>query len=246
MRIHMPFLLLAQFLMASSVTAEQQYNEVIVIDPYIELHTGAGENYPIFHVVERDQTVQILKRKTVWFKVRTDAGKEGWVSRSQMEQTLTALGEKTRFVDVTRSDFSRSSWEAGMLAGDFNGANSMGLYAGYAFNNNLSVELSLSQILDDFSDSLLMSINVLSHPYPAWRVSPFFTLGTGVIDTNTRQTLVQAEDNTDQVTHVGLGFRMHLTRRFILRGEYKNYVAFTSRNDNGEFDEWKAGFAAFF
>jgi hypothetical protein len=163
-----------------------------------------------------------------------------------MEQTLTSLGEKIQFVDATRDDFSRRRWEMGALAGDFNGANSMGIYGGYAFNNNLSMELSLSQILDDFSDSLLINVNVLSQPYPAWRVSPFFTLGTGIIDTNTRQTLVQSEDNTDQINHVGLGFRMHLTRRFVLRGEYRNYVAFSSRDDNKEFEEWKAGFAAFF
>ena len=57
---------------------------------------------------------------------------------------------------------------------------------------------------------------------------------------------VQAEDTNDQINHVGVGFRMHLTRRFLLRGEYRDYVAFTSRNDNKEFREWRAGLAAFF
>ena len=246
MRTYAPLLLLLQLLLMNAATGEQLYQEVKIDDPYIEMRTGAGESYQVFYVVERGQTVLILKRKTVWFKVRTETGKEGWIDRSQMEQTLTALGEKIQFVDATRDDFSRRRWEMGALAGDFNGANSMGIYGGYAFNNNLSMELSLSQILDDFSDSLLINVNVLSQPYPAWRVSPFFTLGTGIIDTNTRQTLVQSEDNTDQINHVGLGFRMHLTRRFVLRGEYRNYVAFSSRDDNKEFEEWKAGFAAFF
>jgi len=246
MRTYAPLLLLLQLLLMNAATGEQLYQEVKIDDPYIEMRTGAGESYPVFYVVERGQTVLILKRKTVWFKVRTETGKEGWIDRSQMEQTLTSLGEKIQFVDATRDDFSRRRWEMGALAGDFNGANSMGIYGGYAFNNNLSMELSLSQILDDFSDSLLINVNVLSQPYPAWRVSPFFTLGTGIIDTNTRQTLVQSEDNTDQINHVGLGFRMHLTRRFVLRGEYRNYVAFSSRDDNKEFEEWKAGFAAFF
>jgi len=246
MRNYTSLLLLLQFLLMNAAIGEQQYQEVKISDPYIELHTGAGKSYPIFYVVERDQTVQILKRKTVWFKVRTVTGKEGWVSRSQMEQTLTALGEKVHFVDATRSDYSRRKWEMGVLAGDFNGANSMAIYGGYAFNNNLSAEVSLSQILDDFSDSLMVNVNILSQPYPTWRVSPFFTLGTGIINTNPRQTLVQSEDNTDQITHVGLGFRAHLARRFILRGEYRNYVAFSSRDDNKEFNEWKIGFAVFF
>jgi hypothetical protein len=246
MRIYAPLLLLLQFLLTNIALGEQQYQEVTIADPYIELHTGAGENYPIFYVVERGQTVQILKRKTVWFKVRTTVGKEGWVNRTQMEQTLTALGEKMKIIDVSRNDFFNRRWEMGALAGDFNGANSMGIYGGFAFNNNLSVEVSLSQVLDDFSDSLLININMVSQPYPMWRVSPFFTLGTGIIDTNSRQTLVQAEDTNDQINHVGVGFRVHLTRRFLLRGEYRDYVAFTSRNDNKEFREWRAGLAAFF
>ena len=246
MRIYGPLLLILQFLLMNIAEAETDYEVVTVVDPYIELHTGAGENYPIFYVVERGQTVQILKRRTTWFKVKTPTGKEGWVSRNQMEQTLTALGENLRIIDVTRNDFADRHWEAGALAGNFNGANSLGVYGDYAFDNSLAVEASLSQVLDDFSDSLLFSVNLVSQPYPTWRVSPFFTLGTGIISTNSRQTLVQSEDNTDQISHVGVGFRMHLTRRFLLRSEYRDYVAFTSRNDNKEFHEWRAGLAVFY
>jgi hypothetical protein len=32
----------------------------------------------------------------------------------------------------------------------------------------------------------------------------------------------------------------------LLRGEYNNYLTFTSRDDNEEIDEWTAGFAFFF
>ena len=44
----------------------------------------------------------------------------------------------------------------------------------------------------------------------------------------------------------GLGLRTYLSRRFLLRAEYKSYVVFTSRDDNEEVDEWKAGFTFFF
>ena len=36
-----------------------------------------------------------------------------------------------------------------------------------------------------------------------------------------------------------------LTRRFLLRAEYKSYVVFTSRDENEEVEEWKVGFAFF-
>jgi hypothetical protein len=39
---------------------------------------------------------------------------------------------------------------------------------------------------------------------------------------------------------------MYATRRFVLRAQFNSYVVFTSRDDNEEVEEWKAGFAFFF
>ena len=36
--------------------------KVLVADPYIELHTGAGRGYPVFFVVPRDESIEILSR----------------------------------------------------------------------------------------------------------------------------------------------------------------------------------------
>ena len=57
---------------------------------------------------------------------------------------------------------------------------------------------------------------------------------------------VFAVDLHDQSAYYGAGFRFYLTRRFFVRGEYKNRVVFTSRNDNEELEEWKVGLAFFF
>ncbi|HHH35563.1 MAG TPA: hypothetical protein ENK48_01880 [Gammaproteobacteria bacterium] len=220
--------------------------EVEVADPYLELHTGPGAAYPVFYVVERGARVKVLKRRTDWFKVRTLRGREGWVARDQMERTLVAAGVRLHIKEAGQGDFSARRWEMGVLGGDFEGADSITLYGGYAFTPNLSAELSVAQILGDFSDSLLVNVDLLAQPFPRWRASPFFSLGTGVIDTRARKTVVAAEDSTDQVSHVGAGVRIYLGRRFILRAGYRNYVIFTSRNDNVEIDQWRAGFAFFF
>ena len=82
---------------------------------------------------------------------------------------------------------------------------------------------------------------------PEWRLSPYFTLGTGVIYTEPKSTLVQSVDRDDQIGYVGGGLQFYLTRRFMLRTEYRNNIVFTSRDDNEEVDEWKyLGFAFFF
>ena len=231
---------------AASTNAEERYVEVVVADSFIELHTGPGRGYPVFHVADRGAAIEILKRRTDWFKVRTEDRREGWVHRSQMVRTLQPTGEQTEFDDGSREAFTEHRWEAGVLAGDFGGASVISLYGAYSFNPSLSVEVGASHVLGEFSNSYLATGGVTHVFVPEWRASPFFTLGTGVIHTEPKATLGQAEDRTDQVGYVGGGVRVYITRRFMFRAEYRSYVLFTSRNENEEIDEWKGGFAFFF
>jgi len=219
---------------------------VTVNDPFLEMHTGPGRGYPIFYVVERGDEVEIVKRRTDWFLVRMQDGREGWVPREQMERTLQPSGATVGFTDADQDDFTDSRWEAGLLAGDFGGANIISVYSGYSLNRHVGVELWGSQILGNVSNGWMASLNAIHETWPDWRVSPFFTLGAGVIHTEPKSTIVQSEDRTDQVAHAGAGIRFYATRRFILRAEYKSYVVFTSRDDNEEVEEWKVGFAFFF
>ena len=219
---------------------------VAVADPFLEMHTGPGRGYPVFHAVDRGESISIVKQRTEWYQVRTDRDIEGWVHQSQMELTLNPDGSEVDFEQAGLEDFTNAKWEAGMLAGDFGGANVMSVYGSYSLNPNIAIEAWGSQVLGNSSNSYMGSINIVHEAFPEWRVSPFFTLGAGVIHTKPKTTIVRAEDRTDQIGHVGAGFRIYATRRFLLRAEYKSYVIFTSRNDNEEIEEWKAGFAFFF
>lgn len=239
-------LVLWQCLFVTAVRSEEQYFEVRVAEPYLELHTGPGRAYPVFHVVDRGELVKVIKRRTDWFMVRTRRDRQGWVKRADMELTLTPDGEPTQFADAEIGDFTRRRWEAGFLAGDFEGASIMSGYADYYLNRNLTVELTMSQIFGNFSDALTASVNLLAQPFPEWRLSPFFLLGTGAIYTDPNVTLVNEQDRTEQISNVGLGVRWYLTRRFVLRAEYQNHVIFQNKDDNQEINEWKAGFGFFF
>ena len=239
-------LVLAQALAAPTAAAAERYKSVSVADPYLEMRTGPGIGYPKFYVVDRGDSIDILKRRTDWFLVRAPNGKEGWVDRGQMEQTLQPDGQDIDFEAADQDDFTNSRWELGVLAGDFGGANIISLYGAYSLNANVGVELWGSQILGNFSNGWMGSVNVIHETWPDFRISPFFTLGAGVIHTQPKSTIVQAEDRTDQIGHAGAGIRFYATRRFIVRAEFKSYVVFTSRDDNEEVEEWKVGFAFFF
>ncbi len=241
------FIFLLQILLTGLAQAAKELIEVRVADPFLELHTGPGEGYPVFYVVERGDTVTILKRKTNWYKVRTNRDREGWVPRTQLERTLLATSETpVEFRDASGEDYPGRRWEVGILNGDFGGADMLTFYGAWNFTPNFSTELALSQATGRFSDSYLADLNLTYMFVPEWRITPFFKLGTGIIRTEPKSTLIQVEDRTDQTAHVGGGISAYITRRFVFRAEYNSYVVFTSRDDNEEVDEWKLGFAFFF
>jgi uncharacterized protein YgiM (DUF1202 family) len=240
-------LLLGQLVVAQSAAgAQRQPREVTITDPFIELHTGPGRGYPVFYVAERGEQIAITKRRTDWFQVQVARGQEGWVHFEQLATTLELDGDAFELPALGFNDYAARRWEVGALYGDFGGANVIGTYGSRSFTPNLSGELWVSQALGRFSDSTLVTINVVHLFYPDWRASPYFTLGGGVIKTEPKATLVATTDRTDSIAQAGVGVRTYLTRRFVFRAEYKAHVVFTSRDDNEEVREWKAGFSFFF
>jgi hypothetical protein len=218
----------------------------VVADPFLEMHSGPGVGYPIFHVVGRDDKVELLKRRTDWFYVRTTRQIEGWVHREQMLATLEVSGEPIEIREPTRLDFTTRHWEGGAFAGRFGGASIISLFTGYGITEHLSAELTVSNAIGNVSDNWIGTIG-LNHTFaPEWWVSPYVGIGTGVIETKPRSTLVRAEDRTDQIGYVAAGVRGYIARRFLWRFEYRGNVVFTSRNENEEINEWKLGLAFFF
>lgn len=217
-----------------------------VADPFLELHSGPDAAYPVFQVIKRDETVEILERKGDWFLVRSPRSKEGWVPREQLERTLTAEGLAPHFAEVGADDFDSRRWELGAQAGSLDGAWVIAGTAGFALTRKFTAEVALSQAMGNYSSSWLANVSLLGTPFPAWRVSPYFALGGGLVRVEPDATLVQSEDRVDGSAHVGLGLRSHITRRFLLRLQYNSYTVFTSNDDNEDPEEWKAGFSVFF
>jgi uncharacterized protein YgiM (DUF1202 family) len=238
--------LLLLFSAVSSSALADEYVKVQVAEPYIELRSGPGRGYPIFYIAERGERVDVLMQRTDWYKVRTRKGKEGWVSLEQMGKTLTADGQLLAVAYPDFEAYKQRTWELGVMTGTFSGADVVSAYGGYHFTRNLSAELELSQYFGSFSNGTVGTVNLVQQPFPEWRITPFFTLGVGRILTEPKATLVQTKDRDDELVNVGVGVRYYLTRRFIVRAQYKNYVVFTNRDSNDNIDEWKIGFSAFF
>jgi hypothetical protein len=239
-------LALLGMLLTPAVGGAREYLQLFVAQPYLELHTGPGRGYPVFHVVPRDGSVDVLFRRTEWFKVRTERGVEGWASQQDMLGMVLADGSPFRFSVGDRAGFTEHRYEAGLFAGAYGGANYVSGYASLSFNSQLALEAALGQFLGRYSNGVTADVGLTHVIVPEARWSPFLTLGVGEVHIEPKATLVQAANRTEQTAYVGGGVRYYLTRRFFVRGEYKAHYVFTKRNQNQEADEWKLGFAFFY
>jgi hypothetical protein len=243
------FLLALFGLGQQAFAAEQADVQLIIADPFIELHTGPGASYPIFYVVDRGQKISVLGRKTQWFKVRAKNGKLGWASKAQMQKTLLPSGEQLNFKEEDRNAFIQRSWELGAMTGELKNAPLLSIYGAYAFTRNLSIELGLEHSVGNVSSSDLAKLSLLMQPFPEWKYSPFFSMGAGAISVQPNATLIDPADKNNPLSQIGFGIKTYLSRRFILRAEVNQMVIFSANNENDENEditEWKIGFAIFF
>jgi opacity protein-like surface antigen len=232
---------------AAKLEAEKaRLQQVFVSEPYLELSSGPGRGFPVFHVVEREDSVDVLYRRTDWFKVRTERGVEGWARARDMRRTKLADGSPFVFNLGDRAGFTSHDWELGIGGGDYGGANLISAYGAISLTDNMKVELSLSQYLGNASNGYKAEAGITHVLFPEWRLSPFVGIGTGVVTVEPRATIVLPEDRSDQTAYAGAGLRFYLTRRFFVRADYRWHTVFTSRDDNQELEEWKVQIACFF
>jgi len=232
--------------LAPAVSAAREYLQLFVAEPYLELHTGPGRGYPVFHAVPRDESVDVLFRRTDWFKVRTERGVEGWASQADMLKTVMADGSPFKFELGDQAGFSSHRYELGVFAGEYGGANLISAYWSVSLNPQMAVEAAAGQFLGRFSNGETGDLGFAHVISADTRWSPLLLIGVGIVHTEPKGTLVTPENRTEQTAYVGGGIRYYLTRRFFMRAEYKAHYVFTKRNQNEEADEWKLGFAFFF
>jgi len=219
---------------------------VQISDPYIELRSGPGRGYPIFFVAPRNDWIEIELRHTDWFRIRTEDGKVGWVSRQQLETTLTAAGSTKTFRDVLLDDYLSRKVQLGAAWGHFKSEPMLKLWTSYRFSDTLSLEATLGQVQGVFSGTDLWHVDVLIEPWSDHRISPFFGVGVGKFKNFPNLSLIGATDTDAKLGVARLGVRYYLTERFVMSADYALYTAFLSDQRSTEYKAWTLGLSFFF
>jgi hypothetical protein len=244
MRRLLPLLVLVQSLLTVTAHAATKPLEVVVAEAYIEMRSGPGRGFPVTYVVGRGDSVQVLFSRTDWFKVRAPHGEEGWVKREELAKTMLASGEPAPIPPYP--DFATHTWEFGAAYGVFNHQNLASAYADYALTESLDAELVIQEALGNIDDRFITTFGLRHTFVPEWKwFSPTVGLGGGkqwIQKSLPPEPLEKAND----LIYVSLGARGFITKKFMWRLDWRNYVIFTKQNDNKEPEEWKFALAVFF
>jgi Bacterial SH3 domain len=220
-----------------------------VADPFIELRTGPGRGYPVFHVAERGAWIRIELRRTDWYQVRTETiqgGQVGWVQRAQLETTLTEAGTGKTFRDLLLDDYLGRRVEFGAAWGRLRAEPMVKLWTGVRLADTLGAEVTLGQVQGAFSGSDFWHIALISEPWSHQRVSPFMSVGFGRFRNIPNTSLVQALSTNANLGHAGAGLRWYLSERFVARLDWSLYATFVSDQRTLEYRALTAGISFFF
>lgn len=234
-------------LLISSVASATEV-QVTVVEPYADMHTGPASEYPAFHAVERGEAITVMSSHTGWYKVRTARGVEGWIPGSALAKTILQDNKTFPIDDKNFDAFQQRLFEVSVFAGRIDNTNALSANAAWIITPNIAAEASLTQALGEFSENRLWLVRLQHTAFPQWRLSPYFTLGAGQIQTTPTATLVQsgAETRTNDLLEVGVGVRYYLIKQFSVRLEYKRLTALTERDAFEELNQWQLGFSVFF
>lgn len=233
-------------LLGAAGAAARDYLQLFVVQPYLELHTGPGRGYPVTQVVARGESLDVLMRRTEWFKVRTERGVEGWAYEGDLQHATLADGSSFKIERGDRAGFASHRWESGVSAGAYAGATLISAYQALSLTDNLKLEIAGSQYLGNLSNGYLIDAGLAHVFMPEWFLSPFVTLGGGYERVEPKPTLALPVSSNNQSAYVGLGARYYLGRRLFVRFELRGHEVFTNQNSNEVKNEWKLGFAFFY
>ncbi len=232
--------------MAQTPAPEPGVERLRIADPYLEIRTGPGRGYPVFHVAARDEWVEVLLRSTDWFKVRSARGAEGWVQRTQLQTTLSEAGAVKGFRDVLVDDYLARRVEAGAAWGQFKSEPMLKLWVNYRLADAIAVEGSVGQVQGQFSGTDFWHVDLQFQPWSGQRLSPHASIGFGNFQNIPNLSLVDNRATDARLAMGQLGLRYHLTDRFVVRADYSLYTAFVGDNRSTEYRAFSAGLAFFF
>lgn len=242
-------ILAAESLIASESKADAKQTQVAlkVIDPFLELHTGPGRGYPIFHVIEQDESVRVLRKRTNWYFVEDRRQRQGWVKQEGLARTLAPTGMPAALPEIQHGDFLAQQGRVGFSFGQQSSAETASFSAGYRVLSWAGIEAELGQLFGQTIDGTSYSASIIVEPIKSWAFTPFISKGYGRQHWQFKRKLQVGSDNSREADfeYTGVGVNYYIGLSFVVRGEFRSIHLDTSEG-SGNQTAWRLGFSSFF
>lgn len=224
-----------------------EYVKLKVIDPFLELHTGPGRGYPIFHVVEQDEMVSVLRRRTNWYYVQDNRQRQGWVKQEGLARTLAPTGLPAALPETQHGDFLAQQGRVGFSFGQQGSAETASFTAGFRLLSWAGLEAEYGQIFGKFIDGEMYSGSIIVEPIKSWTFTPFISKGYGRQNwqVKEKQQVGTNQELDTEFEFTGLGINYYIGYSFVVRAEFRS-IYLNADNENGNQTAWRLGFSSFF
>jgi hypothetical protein len=234
-------------MMAEPVFGEEKgYPQALVIEPFLEIHTGPAGSYPVFYVAEKGEAIFLIKRRVDWYKIRLLNGKEGWAHKLEIEKTLLASGYRKRFTERVYDDFIAGKTEMGWGAGTFGGDQTLYIRLRYKLTGQLAVEGNAGFSSGDLGSTQLYHGGIVVMLWKNKWFSVSGTIGGGFVHVTPAGLLVNITPGTFPEAHAGAGLTIPFFRNLVVRGDFRNFTLFMSPKRTREFQEYSMGLSFLF
>jgi hypothetical protein len=230
----------------SSAKAEERV-QLMVIDAYLEMHSGPGRGYPIIHTLEQDEPMTVLRRRGSWYQVANRHHKKGWIQQEKLARTIAPSGLPAALPDTQHGDYLAQQGRIGFALGQQGDAETATFVAGFRLLSFVGAELEVGQIFGTRIDGISYGANLLLEPFQNWSFTPFMSTGFGKQSWQQKEKLNvgNANEFNSEYTFIGGGINYYIGYNFVVRGEYRQ-VALAGDNDSLRNSTWRIGFSSFF
>ena len=235
------------------VHSETPTVELKVIDTYLELHSGPGRGYPIFHVIEQGQTVKVHTRRTNWFFVSDRRNRQGWVKQEGLARTLAPTGLPAALPDTQHGDFLAQQGRIGFAIGLQEKAETATVMAGFRLLSWAGIEIEYGELFGEKIEGNYYGGSVIIEPFQMldtiadWSFTPFISKGLGQQTWGNKQIGKVGTTDTlkNEYEFTGIGVNYYIGYSFVVRGEYRKMILYGQNNDISV-GAWRLGFSSFF
>ncbi|GLQ30046.1 SH3 domain-containing protein [Litoribrevibacter albus] len=237
-----------QTLVESTLDEPIQSDRVLlkVEGTFVDLYTGPGYGYPKHYSAKQGEILEVVRRRTSWYRVVTDNGTEGWVEEEQLSSLELVYGDGKDFEEAVLEDFYDARFEISVFVGGLAQDTQFNGRLGYKISEFLEAEAFYGQAFNDFADTRFYGIGIQGKPLRGRRWEPYFGLSMGELENDPNSTVIGGQTTTDEITMAQIGMRFYFTRNFVLRAEFGRMLLHVDDDRRDDLDLVSVGIGAFF